>query len=352
MSARGAEARIGGVADSPPRRGEWVVRGCGSTTVLVVQRIRDIGEFGLIARIEALVRRAFAGVAQPTVVLGIGDDAALLRARGDEDVVVTTDALVERVHFDFAHETPRVAGRRALAANLSDLAAMGARPLGFVVAMAAPASTPVATALGMARGMLDLAVRFECPLAGGNLARASEISVVITAIGAVRRRRALLRSGARVGDGLFVTGTLGGASLERARGRIRGAAEPRLLAGRALTKMRDVGACIDISDGLAADLAHVCRASRVRARIEPARVPTPRGFATACQREGRDPLSLALAGGEDYELLFTARGPLARETELRRRLGVRVTQIGVIEAGAPRVLGLPRALATPGFRHF
>jgi thiamine-monophosphate kinase len=327
------------------------VRGGSSTTVLGVRRICDIGEFGLIDRIQALARRAFAGVSQPTVVLGIGDDAALLRARADEDVVVTTDALVEGVHFDFAHEVARVAGRRALAANLSDLAAMGARPLGFVVAMAAPPSTPVAAALGMARGMLDLAVRFECPLVGGNLARASEISVAITAIGAVKRGRALLRSGARVGDGVFVTGTLGGAALARARGRVRRAAEPRIAAGRALARLRGAGACIDISDGLAADLAHVCRASRVRARIEPARVPTPRGFASACQRVGCEPLALALAGGEDYELLFTARGPGANARALAHSLGLRVAEIGRIEAGAPRVLGLP-PLGAPGFRHF
>jgi thiamine-monophosphate kinase len=229
---------------------------------------------------------------------------------------------------------------------------MGARPLGFVVALAAPASTPLAAALGMARGMLDLALRYECPLVGGNLARASEISVAITAIGAVKRGRALLRSGARVGDGVFVTGTLGGAALARARGRVRGAAEPRVIAGRALARLRGVGACIDISDGLAADLAHVCRASRVRARIDPTRVPTPRGFASACQRVRRDPLALALAGGEDYELLFTARGPGANALALARRLGLRVAEIGRIEAGKPRVLGLPQGLGATGFRHF
>jgi len=328
------------------------VRGGGSSTVLGVQRIRDIGEFGLIARIEALARRAFAGVAQPTLVLGIGDDAALLRVRGGEDVVVTTDALVERVHFDFAHETPRVAGRRALAANLSDLAAMGARPLGFVVAMAAPASTPVAAALGMARGMLDLALRFECPLVGGNLARASEVSMAITAIGAVKRRRALLRSGARVGDDVFVTGSLGGATLERARGRVRRAAEPRIAAGRALAALPGIGACIDISDGLVADLGHVCRASAVAARIATELIPMEPGLEAGCRRLGRDPLELALTGGEDYELLFTARGATAHEAVLSRRLGVRVTRIGVIEAGKPRVRGLEGRRGPGGWRHF
>lgn len=317
-----------------------------------MKQLREIGEFALIARIEALARVAFAGVRVPSVVLGIGDDAALLRLRPGEAVVVTTDALVEGVHFDFAQETPRVAGRRALAANLSDLAAMGARPLGFVVALAAPAATPVAHALGLARGMLDLALRFECPLVGGNVARASEISLAITVLGAVRRGRALLRSAARAGDRVFVTGTLGGAALARARGRVRGAAEPQVAAGRALARMRGVGACIDVSDGLAADLAHVCRASRVAARIDAARLPTPPGFAAACARVGRDPRALALAGGEDYELLFTARGPSANAVGLARRLGVAVTEIGRIERGKPVVHGLPRGFGDGGFRHF
>jgi len=320
--------------------------------VRIVQRIRDIGEFGLIARIEALARRAFARAPLPSVVLGIGDDAALLRVRAGEQVVVTTDALVERVHFDFRQETPRVAGRRALAANLSDVAAMGARPLGFVVAMSAPAATPLAQVLGMTRGMLDLASRFACPLVGGNLARASEISVAITLIGAVRRGRALLRSAARAGDRVFVTGTLGGAALARARGRVAAAAVPRVAAGQALARLHGVGACIDISDGLAADLGHVCRASRVRARIEAARVPVPRGFAQICARSGKDPSRLALAGGEDYELLFTARGAGARADLLTRRLGVGVSEIGQIEPGRPAVLGLPPGLGLGGFRHF
>ncbi|HEY8122914.1 MAG TPA: thiamine-phosphate kinase [Myxococcota bacterium] len=314
--------------------------------------IRDVGEFGLIARIEGMARRAFGRTRFAGLVLGIGDDAALLRVRADEDVVVTTDALVEGVHFDFAQETPRVAGRRALAANLSDLAAMGARPLGFVVALAAPAATPLARALGLARGMLELAVRCACPLVGGNVARAREISVAITAIGAVRRGAALLRRGARAGDRVFVTGTLGGAALARARGHVRGAPEPRLAAGRALAGLRGIGACIDVSDGIAGDLAHVCRASGVRARIDAARVPVPRGFAAACARAGVDPQRLALAGGEDYELLFTARGATARAEALSRRLGLAVTEIGRIEAGKPAVLGLPRAVRAGGYRHF
>ena len=311
-------------------------------------RLRDVGELGLIARIERLARE------QPrsrSVVLGIGDDAALLRARAGEDVVVTTDALVEGVHFRLDQETARVAGRRALAANLSDLAAMGARPLGFVLALAAPPSASLAAVLGIVRGMLDLGRRFACPLVGGNVTRARELSLSICAVGAVARGRALRRDRARPGDRIFVTGTLGGAALERARGRVRRTPEPRLGAGRALARLRGVGACIDVSDGLTSDLAHVCRASGVRARIDSARVPTPRGFAAACARARRDPLALALAGGEDYELLFTLRPGAAGERALARRLGVPVAEIGVTEAGLPGIAGLPPGIGA-GFRHF
>jgi thiamine-monophosphate kinase len=315
-----------------------------------VRTLGDVGEFGLIGRIAALARAA--RVAGASVAVGIGDDAAVLRLRAGEEVVVTTDALVEGVHFRFDQETARVAGRRALAANLSDVAAMGARPLGFVVALAAPPSTPLARALGLARGMLDLAKPYACPLVGGNVASAREVSVAITVLGAVGRGRALLRSAARVGDRVFVTGTLGGAALERARGRVRRAAEPRLAAGLALARLRGAGACIDISDGLAADLGHVARASRVRIRLEAERLPLPAGFAAACARAGRDPWRLAWAGGEDYELAFSARPAAGSAAALARRLGVRVTEIGRVVAGSPGLEGLPRALGTGGFRHF
>ncbi len=126
-------------------------------------RLRDVGERGLIERIERLVRRA---PRSAHVALGIGDDAALLRTRAGEELVVTTDALVEGVHFRFDQETPRIAGRRALAANLSDLAAMGARPLGCVLALAAPASAPLAAVLDLVRGMLDVARRHALPARG------------------------------------------------------------------------------------------------------------------------------------------------------------------------------------------
>jgi thiamine-monophosphate kinase len=316
-------------------------------------RLRGIGEFGLIARVERAARRA-GGAAGGGVVLGIGDDAAVLRLRAGEDVAVTTDALVEDVHFRWATEPAEALGRRAMAAALSDLAAVGARPLGVVVALAAPPGLAVARIDGLVRGVLAAARRHAAPLVGGNLSRAPITVVTLACVGALRRGGALTRGAARPGDRVLVTGALGASALDVARAargrRRRHVPEPRLAAGRALASLRGIGACIDVSDGLAADLAHVLEASGVGADLDPARVPRPPGFGHACARLGLDPLRLALAGGEDYELLFTLRPAGPPESELRRRLGLPVTEIGRISA-RPGLRGLPRG-AKGGWRHF
>jgi thiamine-monophosphate kinase len=311
-----------------------------------VRRVRDVGEFGLIERIARLAGPA----ASAGVAIGIGDDAAVLRLRPGEEVVVTTDAAVEGVHFRLDQETPVVAGERAAVGCLSDLAAMGARPLGLLLALALPPRTPERQALGLARGVIRAARRSGAPLVGGNVTRAREIGLTLTAVGAAPHGRALRRDRGRPGDRVFVTGALGRSALARARGRVVNPGAPRLGAGRRLRGVRGVGACIDLSDGLAADLLQLARASGVAARVDPERLPLPAGFAAACARLGRDPLSLALAGGEDYELLFSVRpsGPGARA--LAKRLGVRVTEIGRLEAGRPALRGLPRGRL--GWRHF
>jgi thiamine-monophosphate kinase len=309
-------------------------------------RLRDLGEFQLIDRIQRLA----AEVQGRDVVLGIGDDAALLRPRRGEDLVVTSDAMVEGTHFRWDSETPRMLGRRALAANLSDLAAMGSRPMGFTFALAAPPSLEVRRVTGIVRGMLDLAGPFACPLVGGNVTRARETSINITALGGVRPGRTLMRSGARPGDRILVTGKLGISALERARGRIRTIPTPRVSEGRALARIASVTACIDISDGLLADLAHLLEASAVGGEIDALRVPTPRGFGAACRRLKRDPLQLALGGGEDYELLFTMSGKTPGAEALERRLGTVVTAIGRITERGLRIRGASGE--APGWRHF
>ena len=344
-------------------------------------KLRDLGEFALIERIERAASRSRAVGRTRGLVVGIGDDGAVLRPPAGEDWVVTTDALVEGIHFRWSTQSARCVGRRALVANLSDLAAMGARPLGFVFALAAPPELEVRTFDGLLAGLLEEAETHGCPLIGGNLSRARQTSVTITAQGSVKRGRALLRGAARPGDRIFVTGTLGGAALEVARaaagrGRVRGVPTPRLRAGRALAGMSGVGACIDISDGLLADLDHVLDRSGCSAELDLASVPRPPRFEAACRRLGVDPLWLATRGGEDYELLFTLRGrgrPADRGSAghsrasgsrgssaargasgatgpavaaLSRRLGVAVTEIGKVVKKAAR------RRKTPGWRHF
>lgn len=315
-------------------------------------RLHDLGEFGWIERIRRAAERA--GV-PAHVRVGIGDDAAVLRTRDGEDVVVTTDAHVENVHFRFGSDPDRVVGARAVVAGLSDLAAMGARPLGVTLAFAGPAELPVRRLDGVLRGVLAACRDSAAPLVGGNVARAQEASLTVTAVGAVRRGRALRRDAARRGDRILVTGRLGDAALARARAEHDGTpprhvATPRLGAGAALARAGFVGACIDLSDGLLADLGHVLEASHVGASVDGAALPRRRGFDAACRRLGEDPRALLLRG-EDYELLFTVRAGSPSRASLARRLGVAVSEIGNVTAAGLQVDG--RAVdSSSGWRHF
>jgi thiamine-monophosphate kinase len=325
-------------------------------------QLRDLGEFGLIARIERAAQREARRASRRrggggrrgrggAVSLGIGDDAALLRLRSGEEVAVSVDALVEDVHFHFADESARNIGRRAIVAGLSDLAAMGARPLGCVVGLAAPPSLDLARFDALAAGMLAEAARHEAPVCGGNLTRARETSLHVTVLGAVRRGRAMTRAGTRAGDRVFVTGALGRSALARARAertgaRVRHLPQPRLEAGRRLARLPGLVACIDVSDGLRADLGHLLGPG-LGLDLDPDRVPLARGVASGARQLGLDPLELACGGGEDYELLFTLRGRPPAEAALAKRLGLPVRCLGVVERGAG-VGGRGRA----GWRHF
>lgn len=321
-------------------------------------RLGDVGEFGLIDRIDALARRSTGS----RVALGIGDDAALLRPRANEEVVVTSDAHVENVHFRWREQSARHVGHQALAANLSDLAAMGARPAGFTLSLAAPPDLEVRTVLDVVRGLLSVGARVGCPLVGGNVTRARQTSLHITALGTVRRGRALLRSSARPGDRLFVTGVLGAAALARRRaarsGRLRHRSEPRIAAGLALARLQSCGACIDVSDGFSADLQHLLTASQAGAEVDFSALPRPRGFEAACRALHVRPERLLLAGGEDYELLFTLRPGAPAVGRLEARLGAPVTAIGVVTSRSRGVAwkGVPQGTMPSGrgmgWRHF
>jgi thiamine-monophosphate kinase len=289
------------------------------------------------------------------VRVGPGDDAAVL-AVADRSLLVTTDALVDGVHFRRGWLSPRALGERAYRVNASDVAAMGGWPRAAVMALEVPRGTPTAILDGIVAGFVRAARAHGAVLVGGNLARGPRLAITVTLLGRPGRR-IVTRGGARPGDVVFVTGALGaGAAAVRARRGGRTAAFPavpdRVAVGAALAGI--ASAMIDVSDGLLQDLGHVARASGVAIRVAADRIP----LAAACRRlPRREGLTLAVAGGEDYELAGTVpRGRRAALQRIARRLGCPCTEIGEVVAGRPAVRLLDasgRALhvARAGFDH-
>jgi thiamine-monophosphate kinase len=308
----------------------------------------DTGHSGEKSLIEAI--RARPQPKNRAVQLGIGDDCALLRPRKGEDVAVTTDFSLEKIHFLRELHPPEAVGHRCLARGLSDLAAMGAQPLAAFLSLAVPRELTLAGRSGrswMERfldGLMALAKEWEVPLAGGDMAQSPTlesarrgptptgdqasglVAADIVLLGGVEKRRALRRSGARPGDLLYVTGALGGAAAEllalrrnpKAFQKLVTAADrhphlypqPRIGVGRQLMAARLATAAIDISDGLSTDLHHLCEESDLAAELDTAAIPIhslarQSGFAGGIEFAPGKALELALHGGEDYELLFT-----------------------------------------------
>jgi thiamine-monophosphate kinase len=335
------------------------------------------GEFDFIERI---CRRELARFAKEkhsslithhsSLVKGIGDDAAVLRPRAGFDLIITADLLVEGVDFrlDRGWTSPRDLGHKALAVSLSDAAAMGARPRFCLLSVGVPRKLWRGRFLEeFYEGVRALAERFGVRIIGGDTSRTPDGVVIDSVVlGEVRRGRALTRGGASVGDQIFVTGALGGAAaglkiLESVRVRTsRGLVlrqrrpEPRVEWGALLSEKGLATSLIDLSDGLSSDLAHVCRESGVGARVEAASLPLDPLLAQA-GIDGDEALRLALDGGEDFELLFTADSRKA--SRLPREVGgVPVTRVGEVtsERGKVRLVreGKARLLKPGGFEHF
>jgi thiamine-monophosphate kinase len=290
-----------------------------------------VTEADLIDRFTRRAPRAGEGV-----VLGIGDDAALLAPPRGELLVATVDAVVEGVHFD-ARFAPADVGWKALAVNLSDLAGMAARPLWALCALTVPRGADARRLAAVGDGLAACARRHGVALAGGNVSAAAELSLTVTVVGAVRPGRALTRAGARPGDVVLVSGTLGDAALGLEPGAPAAATRrqrrpvPRLALGRSLGGLASAG--MDLSDGLLLDLSRLCEASGVGARI--ALEALPRSAAHLRATRGRaDPWALAAGGGEDYELLVTVPpARLARAHAAARRARVPLTPIGFVVRG-------------------
>jgi thiamine-monophosphate kinase len=295
-------------------------------------------EFELIARLTAGLRIG------PRTSLGVGDDCAILR-RPRGNTLLTIDTMVENVHFDLRWCPPDALGMRALAVNLSDVAAMGGRPTACVVNLAVRDGIAARTLEQIYAGLRNAAREASTDIVGGNITHARELSITIALLGEVGRA-ALRRDTARPGDDIFATGTLGDAAVGwrilagKLKTRKKDSAarkflierfihpQARLFAGQRLATLRPAPAAIDVSDGLMQDLGHIVERSGVGAEIDASRIPISPAYRSVMA----DNLVHALTGGEDYELVFCLR-PGQRESELSRRLRLPVRRIGTIVRG-------------------
>jgi thiamine-monophosphate kinase len=303
--------------------------------------LRDVGESGLIE----LLRRKHGGVARRGE-LPIGDDAAVVRVPGGR-AVLSTDLLIEGTHFSLAWFRPEEVGGRALSANLSDLAAMGADPVCYLVALAAPPGIPVATVDAIFRGMAIAAGDSGIRLMGGDTCRGDRLTLCLTVVGAMGRGKPVTRGGARPGDLLYVTGSPGWSRLglallrggrpsspsgwrrEAMRAHLR--PEARWREGQAAARSGAVAAMIDVSDGILTDLSHLLERDGLGAVLAEESFPVSRSFRAASAALGVDPLDAFLGGGEDYELLMAVR-PARRGGFLRtaRAFPSGATSIGAV----------------------
>jgi thiamine-monophosphate kinase len=313
-------------------------------------------EKALIARVRRKARN------RPPIVAGIGDDCAILRIPQGHEAIVTTDFSLEGVHFRRQWHPAESVGHRCLVRGLSDVAAMGGEPIAAFLSMAVPRKLPQKWVGQFLQGFLKLADRFGVSLAGGDTAESPDgILADIVVVGSCPKGRAIRRSGAIPGDSIYVTGKLGGseAALQRMFAKPKGRLnhtdfprhffpEPRIRAGTILREKRLASAMIDLSDGLSTDLAHICEESGVGAEIDSEKLPRAR----VGKAKRAVSLNLALHGGEDYELLFTA----SAHTKIPARLGaVAVTRIGQITARKKIYVvrqGEREELKPQGWEHF
>jgi len=325
--------------------------------------LKELGEFGLIERIR---RRTPKGRG---VRVGIGDDAAWLESR-KRTFLITSDLLIEGIHFNLKWTSFYALGYKSLAVNLSDLAAMGASPAYLILSLGIPVDFSAADIEEFYRGIRSLASRSGVALVGGDTSASRRFVISACLVGHCAHRP-VTRGGAKVGDDLYITGTLGDSALGLRLLKKRGARlgdknhahlisrhrlpSPRLTAGKLLARQGLARAMIDVSDGLLQDLTHLCKASGTGAVIWQEALPLSRAYRmTAGAKDLRD----ALTGGEDYELLFAVRPrDRGRLEKAKRRLGVAVARIGrcVTRRAGITVLdrrGTLRSLSTAGYDHF
>ena len=331
--------------------------------------LESVGEFGFIEKIKAALKAK-----NPSVVLGIGDDAAILKPSPGHEMVFTTDMLVEGRHFDFKHISAWELGAKTLAVNISDCAAMGAKPTAAVVSLGVPPHFELAYLESFYEGMKGWGEQFGVEIVGGDTVGADQFVVNVALIGEVETGKALKRSGAKVGDALFVTGTLGdsaagleailhpspkGKEVESLLIKRHLTPIPRFVAGRYLSTHQAASSAIDLSDGLSSEIHHLCEASGVGIEIHEEALPLSDSLLHFCAERKLDPIQFALNGGEDYELLFTV--PLTKISDVVQKMpsqtGDSVKAIGRVVPKAKGVTFITRGgqvkpLKAGGFDHF
>lgn len=309
------------------------------------------------------------GVVRDDVIRGIGDDCAVLSFSDEFDILMTIDSVARDVHFDLDWQSPHGVGWRALASSVSDIAAMGGEPIAAVVAIVAEGGWDRSLP-GIYGGMKDLAGRLGVDIVGGDVTRtASGLSLSLTVLGRVEVGRAIYRDGARFEDEIWVTGTLGGGEAVRrmAKAGTRGqmwenafeAYErivPRIEEARFLVDRVSPTSMIDISDGLSTDLHHICRMSGVGAEVELDSLPVDDTAKSVCIESGKDPVPLALHGGEEFEICFTSRRGRVEgiADEFSKRFDISLSRIGSIVRSGMMVLdreGNRSELVPGGYDH-
>jgi len=341
-------------------------------------RVSVIGEVGLLERIRTLLPPP------SRALLGIGDDCAVLRPAANKDLLLTTDLLVDHVDFTQHTVTPFFLGRKAMGVNLSDIAAMGGLPRAALITLALPPDTEIETVVQLYRGLQEEGTRYSVDIVGGDLSASSTLMIGVTLLGEVEPGKAVTRAGARPGERIWVTGRLGasaaglaalGAGFRLRDGQVEAPREvateleeairkaierhwcptPRVAEGQALAQAGVASAMIDLSDGLATDLRRLCRESGVSAKIMEARIPVDPVASAIGRYLGKEPIAMALEGGEDFELLFTSSSdPAVVHAMFGDELDV--TEVGAVEeAGLGCLLVTRSGVAVPlagGYNHF
>lgn len=311
--------------------------------------LKELGEF-------ALIRHLMRGISteDPAVIAGIGDDAAVIRCGAKKFILLTTDSMIENIHFSLDLLTAYQIGEKAMAVNLSDIAAMGGIPKYALVSIALTPETSVAFVNEVYRGIKKMAARFAVAIVGGDTARSPRNMMInISLMGEVTDAFLVRRSGAKAGNKIFVTGHLGATAAARLAGK-HIPPLPLVSEGREIIKKFKPTSMIDISDGLGSDLLRICEASRVGAKIYEEAIPISDKTRTVAKKIKKAPLKLALDGGEDYQLLFTATARKDGKTAFLTK--VSVSEIGEITREKELILidkkGNSRQLLPAGYDHF